>query len=156
MILEYDDIVVSKDFEENLANERFVNKLTAEFLMPKNCINKMWSKDSNPALQLSMLARKLKVSRLALVIRLRDLNFVNDLFVETIVKETDEDVSRRNENADGGPNFYRVLNSKLSKSFTQSVMIQAESGKIAFTQAFRLLGIKGKTYDAFKERIYKI
>lgn len=151
-----DDDIVTDDGFINKRKEQFINKITAEFLIPEVYLRKVWDDRIDVETQITSIAKKLKVSQLALAIKLQDLKMIDKNTVDCVFEETLTNVQNKKKRGDGGPDFYRVLNSKLSKSFSQAVIVQAELGNMVYTEAFKLLGIKGKTYDAFKGRIYKI
>jgi Zn-dependent peptidase ImmA (M78 family) len=146
-LLQEDDIFVDED-----SAEAEVNMLTAEFLIPASHVQKQWD-DNRPELeQIDELSRLFHVSRLAVAIRLKDLNKIPQHVVDTVKQQTELALSKRGESeSDGGGDYYRTSRSRLGDSFLGAVIQGAESGDISYTYAFDLLGGSAKLYDYFKE-----
>ena len=146
-LLQEDDIFIDEDYDETN-----INMITAEFLIPSSHVQKYWD-DNRPELeQIDELSRLFHVSRLAVAIRLKDLNKIPKHAVDTVKQQTELALSKRGEGeSDGGGDYYRTSRSRLGDSFLGAVIQGAESGDISYTYAFDLLGGSAKLYDYFKE-----
>jgi hypothetical protein len=72
------------------------------------------------------------------------------LIVKIIRKKALKEFYKKDNN--GGGDFYKTYNTRISKNFKEAVINEVESGEITYTYAFELLGgIKGRTYDKIKE-----
>ena len=150
ILLEKEDIIVSEEKDINLENEKYINKMTAEFLMPKKHIEELWDNKKNKVDQIIEISKLMKVSSLALAIRLNNLTFIDNKIVNIVREKAIKEFDIKDNN--GGGDFYNTYNTRISKSFKESVINEVESGEITYTYAFDLLGgIKGKTYDKIKE-----
>jgi len=150
ILLEKEDIIVSEEKDINLENEKYINKMTAEFLMPKKHIEELWDNKKNKVDQIIEISKLMKVSSLALAIRLNNLTFIDNKIVNIVREKAIKEFDIKDNN--GGGDFYNTYNTRISKSFKESVINEVESGEITYTYAFELLGgIKGKTYDKIKE-----
>jgi Zn-dependent peptidase ImmA (M78 family) len=148
LLLDNDDIILNESYEEKNNIERTINSYVAEFLMPTHYLKTVWKKDYDAIKQIGDISRTLNVSQSALVIKLCELSLVNDKIVNQIFAITNTNVMHKKSK---GGNYYSTLSSRISNSFSQAVINQTESGSLRYTDAYRLLGINGKTYQQFKE-----
>lgn len=93
------------------------------------------------------------VSKLALTIRLKELNLVTQATINEVKTTMQEDLENRSQAAPSGGNYYTTYKSRYSESFVNTVIEGAESGDISYTYAFNLLDATGKTYDRLKEEM---
>lgn len=79
------------------------------------------------------------------------MDLIDDKTVQIIRYESIKDFENKEKGSNGG-DFYRTFNTRISPVFTEAVIRSADTGEIAYTHAFKLLGgIKGSTYDKIKE-----
>lgn len=148
ILLGQDDII-----NENIKNESYINKITAEILAPKEYLHEHWNGNVNYIHEIEKLSVKLKVSRQMIALRLMDIGLISKEQYINIVKLTHNDIKKKNTS---GGNYYNNLNSKLSENFTKDVISSVESSNISYTEGFRLLGnIKANAYDVLKEKSYE-
>lgn len=145
-----DDIFLDKDLDNKL--EREVNSITAEFLMPKSHIETLWDEDDKSLNQIEKISKVFNVSKLSLAIRLRELGLIEQHLVNKVINLTEKDLKNKLRNSNGG-DYYNTIKSRYSRNFLETVILGAESGDISYTYAFKLLDVKGKTYDVLKERM---
>lgn len=151
VLFEQEDLFLDEDMDDRKGNEAYINDITAEFLMPKEHIYRLWNKDKEVREQIDELSKLFKVSRLALSIKLRNLSLIDSKTVEMIRNESIKDFEVRGKESEGG-DFYKNFHAKISPVFTEAVIRSADAGEISYTDAFRLLGgIKGSTYDNIKK-----
>lgn len=145
-----DDLLNTSDnVKSNTKDEQDINKLTARFLCPESYVIENMNPNVSETTNVIKLARELKISNLAVAIRLHDLGLVSEETVSIIRELTESDLAKKRQGSGG--DYYLTKSSRLSSSFVEAVITQAESGHMFFTEAFRLLGLRGKTYDSFKE-----
>ena len=153
VLYEQEDVFSDRDIDELRYYEKHINSITAEFLIPQEHISRFWEKDKNILEQLNELSKIFKVSKLALAIKLKDMNLVDDKIVEQVKRESIRNFESNEINSDGG-DFYTTFKTRISPTFAKAVIRSAETGEIGYTYAFRLLGgIKGKTYEQIKESL---
>ena len=151
VLFEQEDLLLNTDIEDTKENERYLNNITAEFLMPEEHIHYFWNKDIETLEQINKLSNVFKVSKLALAIKLKDMDLIDYKTVEIIRYESIKDFENKERDSNGG-DFYRTFNTRISPVFTEAVIRSADVGEIGYTYAFKLLGgIKGRTYDRIKE-----
>lgn len=148
MLFEKDDIFIDKDLkiDNDLDLEYRINKITAEFLMPKSHIRSEWNSNENSLSQIENLSILFNVSKIALAIRLETLGMINRSLINKVKEITNEDL-RNKKNQSSGGNYWTTYKSRYSNSFIESVIYGAEAGDISYSYAFNLLNVKAKSYD---------
>lgn len=151
-LLEEDDIFIDEDLEYETEDEKNINKITAEFLMPTSHINEIWDDCKDKMQQIEELSKLFHVSKIAVAIKVKDMGKIEQNLVYRIKEIMELDLKNNNSNSSGG-NFYNNSKSRYSDNFAKSVVQGAESGDISYTYAFELFDGSAKTYDYFKEEI---
>ena len=134
----------------DLNDERLINKYTADILMPDEYLNRFakWGFD-----QIQLSSNEIKVSPLALAIKLNSTGVIDDDLLESVRSHTNENVEKKGM---GGGNYYYTKASRLGNTFPSAVISQVESGNIRYTDAYRLLGIRGdKIYKEYRDRMMR-
>lgn len=150
-LLQEDDILTENDTIIESNSEKKINKMTAEFLMPESHIVKLWDKSKPEIEQIEELSKLFHVSMIALAIKLKDMNKINQKLVDEIKKSTDMRRKKDISESGSGGNYYYTSRSRIGDSFLSTVIQGAESGDISYTSAFKLLDNSIKVYDHFKE-----
>ena len=151
ILFEKEDVFIDADLNGNSKLENKINKITAEFLMPRLHIKNYWNERENKLSQIEVLGKLFNVSRLALAIRLKELKLIEQPLVEKINEMTERDLeNRRNISSEGG-DYWTTYKSRYSNKFIETVIQGAESGDITYSYAFNLLNVKAKNYDILKE-----
>lgn len=153
ILIEEEGIFIEEDLQSKNVHERAINEVTAEFLMPKAHILKEWSELEQTIVQIEKFSKMYHVSKLALTIRLKELNLVTQATINEVKTIMQEELESRSEAAPSGGNYYTTYKSRYSESFVNTVIEGAESGDISYTYAFNLLDAKAKTYDRLKEEL---
>ena len=123
--------------------ERWCNQVAAEFLVPLALVRKHYKPKAELRDQLDELARRLKVSTLVILRRIRD---VGALGPEAYWAAYEEEISRlRSLPTSSGGNFYLTLNARVSKRFAYSIVMSTLEGRSSYTEALRLLSMKNLT-----------
>ena len=150
-LLQKDDIFIEDDMVSENKDEQFINRITAEFLIPKDHIEDAWDYNIDLIKQMQDLSKRFHVSIVALAIKLKDLNKINQKMVNEIKKYTESMWENNNKSTGGGGDYYKTTKSRLGNSFLSTVIQSSESGDISYTDAFKLLDNSVKAYDYFKE-----
>lgn len=99
---------------------------------------------------LTAIAARFKVSPLALLIRWRELDLVNEVGFQTLRQEYELELSRiPKKTAPSGGSFFTTAPVRSGKRLTRAVLGSTFEGETSFTDAFKLLGSK-KT-DSLRE-----
>lgn len=118
------------------AVEAWCNRFAAEFLVPKKELEEI------PGTDLQSLARRFKVSTLAVLRRLFDVGRIPereywsrfDLELERI-----RDIEAR---GGGGGNFYYTTMARAGRRLTRALIVSTLEGQSSFSETLRLLGFK--------------
>lgn len=149
-LLEEDDIFIDEETELKSGNEKKINEITAEFLMPESHVEELWDDNILQTEQIEFLSKLFHVSAIACAIKLKSMKKIDRKLVNEIMQNTKIRLEDRAE-ARGGGNYYYTSRSRFGDSFLSTVIQGAESGDISYTQAFKLLDDSVKAYDYFKE-----
>lgn len=150
-LLQEDDILIEDDMIIESSCEKKINKITAEFLMPESHIEGLWNDNEPQIEQIEELSKLFHVSIIALAIKLKDMEKVDQNLVNQVKQYTNIGWENSNVKTRGGGNYYYTSRSRFGDSFLSTVIQGAESGDIAYTHAFKLLDNSVKAYDYFKE-----
>lgn len=124
------------------AVEKFCDEVAAEFLVPEELLLRKWNGDYKK------MSNAFKVSEIVIARRAHDLKLIDD---ETYRRFWAEYNSRPvvKVKRSGGGDFYRTSAKRVGRLFATHVRYAAESRQISFTDAYRLTGLYGDTYNKF-------
>ncbi len=151
-LLQEDDIFVDENLAIENADEKKINKIAAEFLIPASHVKELWNKDKNELEQIEEFSKLFHASKLAVAIKLNDMDMIKQPMVNKIKQKMETDWKAKNLKSEGG-NYYYNSRSRFGNSFLRTVIQGTESGDISYTYAFNLLDGSARTYDYFKEEI---
>lgn len=121
--------------------ESYCNKVAAEFLVPADMLQSVWMGDIEAA------AEKFKVSEIVIARRAHDVGlmshngyraFCNGYYERPITKKKG-----------GGGNFFNASKKRVGLSFAVHVRNAVNSRQLSYTEAYRLTGLYGKSYQKF-------
>ncbi|MGH1338541.1 MAG: ImmA/IrrE family metallo-endopeptidase [Aureispira sp.] len=126
--------------------EQFCNQVAADFLVPKELL-KNYYEDGN----YEVLARKFKVSQVVIARRLLELKMIDK---QQFFNFYSHYKNQKNTTKGGkGGSFYSSVPYRVSNRFFELVNTSLLQEKIRPTDAFRLTGLKAKTYDIYLKKI---
>jgi len=129
--------------------ERFCNAVAAEFLIPEQELRRAWDEVSKARQPFAALARRFKVSELVAARRALDAGLIGrDAFFH-FYNTYQEDERRRAARQASGGNFYATQNSRIGRTFAAAVARAAKEGRLLYTEAFRLTGLRGASFDRY-------
>lgn len=149
-LLQEDDIFIDELLEETI-DEKRINKITAEFLIPESHVNELWNSSKDDIEQIEEFSKMFHVSKAVVAIKLYEMNKVDQSAVNRIKEIMYKEL--QDKTVTSGGSFYNNSRSRYSDSFAKSVVQGAEAGDISYTFAFDLFDGSAKTYDFFKEEI---
>ncbi len=150
---EKDDILFDED---EVVNERIINSFAAEFLVPTTLLIESFYAKEEVYLEVERLSNIFNVSTSVIALKLYKLSLIDVSVQNEILNQANFYYKRSKENRqkrEKGGNFYSNTASRISRDFYNTVIHQAESGNIQFNEAYRLLNLKGNTYDKFKSYV---
>ena len=120
--------------------EGWCNRVAAELLVPLSALRDEFDGRADLRDELRRLARRFKVSTLVILRRIHD---AGGLSGDELWTAYDTELGRLSALPRGeGGNFYLTLGARVSKRFTSALVVSTLEGRTAFTEAFRMLGIK--------------
>ena len=121
--------------------ESYCNKVAAEFLVPADMLQSVWMGNIEAA------AEKFKVSEIVIARRAHDVGlmshngyraFCNGYYERPITKKKG-----------GGGNFFNASKKRVGLSFAVHVRNAVNNRQVSYTEAYRLTGLYGKSYQKF-------
>lgn len=131
--------------------EKKCDAVAAELLVAENTLRPMWDQYKHQPNPVLALERVFKVSRIVIARRLLDLGIFskNDFFVfyNEYKKYWEQEAA---ESEQGGGSFYNNQNYRVGKAFFNTITEGARSGKLLYTDAYKLTGLHGKTFHTYE------
>lgn len=134
--------------------EKWCNQVAAELLVPAAALERAHQPAEELRPELDRLARHFKVSTLVILRRLHEIGALNREEFWQAYQEELAHLRQFERRGAGSGDFYRTLNTRVSKSFAQAVVISALEGQTLFRDAFQMLGIrKQETFHQFAQSL---
>jgi Zn-dependent peptidase ImmA (M78 family) len=126
--------------EPDQATERWCNRVAAELLVPMDLLRAEYVTGAPLCDELDRLARRFKVSTLVILRRIHDSG---GLGRAEFWAAYDAELARLLSFSKGsGGNFYSNVGARVSKRLARALVVSTLEGRTAFTESFRLLGVK--------------
>ena len=120
--------------------ERWCNQVAAELLAPLAALRDEFDNRAELQEEIRRLARRFKVSTLVILRRIHD---AGRLTRDELWAAYDAELERLRTLPKGsGGDFYLTLGARVSKRFARAMVISTLEGRTAFTETFRMLGLK--------------
>ncbi|MDQ0246493.1 Zn-dependent peptidase ImmA (M78 family) [Bacillus fengqiuensis] len=129
--------------------ERLCNAAAAELLCPPDSFINAWRIHYGDGVVYKTLGRLFKVSPLVIGRRALELECITKSeFFEFYNRYIEELQLDRTPTSSGG-DFYNTTRIRLGELFSKVVIYQTKSGNIQFTDAYKLTGLKGSTFQKY-------
>ncbi|TLQ40934.1 ImmA/IrrE family metallo-endopeptidase [Ruoffia tabacinasalis] len=148
IFLNIDDIfnVIETDTYQFDPTEAFVNKVTAELLVPESELNMYTNQD------IESLSRKFNVSQYVIARRLLDLNYISKNKFTEIIHELEKNYNNiRPLTKSTGGDYNKNLLFRLDQDFFKYVDNALKQNRITYTDAFNILGVGYKGFKTLKK-----
>ena len=120
--------------------ERWCNRVAAELLVPLAVLRNELNGRAGLQDELQRLARHFKVSTLVILRRIHD---AGRLTRDELWEAYDAELARLRTLPNGsGGDFYLTLGARVSKRFARAMVVSTLEGRTAFTETFRMLGLR--------------
>lgn len=139
----------------DVKNERWINEVTINVLLPKNAILSRINVDNNPHDETKKLANQFHVSILATSIRLVNLNLFHKELIDWAIKEQSKALIQKGSHQGGG-NYINNVVSRLDKRYADAIIASEFDGVISIKDAADMLGSSLKTYDQIVNKILRM
>lgn len=129
--------------------ERFCNRVAAEVLVPSRELDSCWLEAQASGDPFALLARRFKVSPMVAARRALDHGSISRVrFYEFLTAYRAEEQKRQQRKSSGG-DFYRTQEVRVGHRFGGAVVRAVRAGKLLYQDAYRLTGLRGRTFDQF-------
>lgn len=129
--------------------EQLCNSTAAELLCPRDLFERKWHTHYGDGEVYKTLGKIFKVSPVVIGRRALELEYITKSdFFDFYNKYIEEIQIERGSQSSGG-NFYNVTRIRLGNLFTKVVIYQTKTGNIQFTDAYRLTGLKGNSFQKY-------
>ena len=149
----------------NHAAEQFCNMTAAEFLVPEKELRAYWFETEQVAEPYSSIAHQFKVSLVFAARRALDLNLIgkDDFFsfynenrdeeppIDLLYGQSEEPPSTPQRR--GGGNFWNIQRWRVGARFATAVVCAVKEGRLSYTEAYSLTGLKGGTFENMPEKM---
>lgn len=133
--------------------EQACNRVAAEFLVPELLLRQMWRPDESHPYE--NVARRFKVSQIVAARRLLDLQLITReaffAFYQTYIAQE----HKTKDAGESGGNFYATAAQRVGTRFAIELVRALREGKVLHTEAYRLTGMNGNTFEEFAKRTQK-
>jgi Zn-dependent peptidase ImmA (M78 family) len=135
----------------NTDTEKLCDAVAAELLVAKDVLVVEWKKVEKNINQLDVLERFFKVSKVVIARRLFDLGFYTrqQFFGFYNAYKAYWDAKKQSDDGGGG-SFYANQPYRVGVKFFDTVNEAAVSGKLLYTDAYKLTNLYGSTFNNFK------
>jgi Zn-dependent peptidase ImmA (M78 family) len=133
----------------NDPTEQACDRVAAEFLVPEQEIRRIWPSVRDDLEPFQTIARQFKVSALVAARRALDLRLIRkDEFLRFYQEYLDDERRRAARRSPGG-DFHLNQDLRVGRRFASAVVRAAKEGKLLYSEAYRLTGLYGKTFDSY-------
>ena len=125
--------------------EKLCDKVAAEVLVPENLFINVWNQYGD----IYKIARYFKVSPLVIARRALDTQIWERNKFFKFYEEHKKKIEKNKSLSGSGGNFYAIVKKRINPLFGEFIKQALDSGKLLYTEAYELTGLKGKTLDKF-------
>lgn len=129
--------------------EIMCNRIAAEFLVPERDLRHIWASVRENLEPFQTIARRFKISALVAARRALDTSLINRETFLDFYRAYQKDERRTASERSPGGDFYANQNLRIGQRFASAVIRAAKEGKLLYSEAYRLTGLYGKTFDHY-------
>ena len=134
--------------------EEACNRIAAEFLVPEDSLQSFWRAIWREPDRFQAIARRFNVSEIVAARRALDLELISRDEFFTFYEEYRER-ERTQDRGRGGGDFYATQPLRLGRRFGEAVVWAVREGRLLYSEAYRLTGLYGRTFDSFAESVLR-
>lgn len=123
-------------------HERYCDSMAAEFLVPAEVLRDVWNGN------IKKMALRFKVSEIVVARRAHDLGLLSDEGYQGFWLEYSNRPVKEKKKSSGG-DFFLTSVKRVGKLFAIHVRNAVNSRQLSYTEAYRLTGLYGNTYQHF-------
>ena len=133
--------------------EQACNQIAAEFLVPAERLHDLWASARTATDPFRVIARNFKVSTVVAARRTLDTELISrDAFFDYYNTNKANNWAGGNSSSSGG-NFWHNQNWRLGARFGATVMRAVKEGRLGYTEAYNLTGLRGDTFANMPEKM---
>ncbi|MDQ0194028.1 ImmA/IrrE family metallo-endopeptidase [Paenibacillus wynnii] len=129
--------------------EKLCNEAAVEMLCPKELFEVQWETHYPDGVVYETLSNIFRVSPIVIGRRAMDLHCITKEEFFSFYYDYLEKLKKQQSKGSSGGDFYNTTKSRLGNIFTSAVIYQTITGNIQYTDAFRLTGLKNKTFENY-------
>jgi Zn-dependent peptidase ImmA (M78 family) len=129
--------------------EQACNRVAAEFLVPEQELRDAWPSIRRDPEPFQAAARRFKVSALVTARRALDVRLVTRDEFLSFYSAYEADERRTAARRAPGGDFYANQNLRVGRRFASAVARATKEGKLLYSEAYRLTGLRGRTFDRY-------
>lgn len=133
--------------------EQACNIVAAEFLVPTSELLQVWHSVRNRPDRFYGIAQQFKVSEIVAGRRALDLGLVSKDEFFSFYEEYEDRWRKTTRRRQQGGDFYATQNLRIGRRFGGAVVRATMEGRLLYSEAFRLTGLHGKTFDRYAESL---
>lgn len=141
---------------KNAANriEKWCNSVAAELLVPAAELTAKLKENEELPETKRRLAAEFRVSKLVILLRLRDTHAINQQEFYNAWKNELTELAKKEKNRNKPiAAFYPTTIKRVSRRFATDLAISTLEGQTLYSDAYRLLGLHGKTFDTIVKKL---
>ena len=144
----------AKPVQGSQHEEVWCNAVAAEFLVPLGALRDELRHNEPLPRAMVRLAGTFKVSRLVVLRRLLDAGWIGHETFETQWRAESTRIQGFVRGNSGGGDFYKTTLARVSRRFTQALVVSTLEGQTLYRDAFRMLGIsKTETFHSLGREV---
>ena len=128
------------------------NRIAAKLLVPEDLFHKEWQKCAH---DFEQLEKFFKVSQLVLFRAALTYNKINKREYARLVRLYESKYNSVS-NASGGGDFYNIAPYRAGRGFCRYIDEAIHTGDVTYTEAYSLLGIRGKAFAEVMKRAKEV
>jgi len=128
--------------------ERACDRAAEEFLLPEKEFKDAWTRAGKSSKGFAEIGTQFRISDVIVARRAYDLDLIARGTFDDFYAEYAASVRAAKSDSSGG-NFYNSQPFKVGRSFGQTVVRALHEGKLLYTEAYRMTGLHGATFEKF-------
>lgn len=133
--------------------EGFCNSAAAEFLVPGRQLKKYWTDAKKEIEPYQYLAHVFKVSPLVAARRCLDMDLIKFDSFSRFYDRYITNERRKQKTKAGGGDFWKTQSLRIGSRFGSAVVIAAKKGYLLYSEAYKLTGLNGLTFEKYASEI---
>lgn len=136
--------------------ESYCNKVASEFLMPSQIFRNLWANNNKNNLEdkIEYISIKLPVSKLAVLVKAKTLNYINDnIIFDNLFNKFSKIKYNNSYKKNGFPNPNLLIKNLNTKMFSNYVLKAYNNNNITLKDVCNLLSIKPYRFQKYIEKV---